>query len=220
MTLFDEAERRAIELVPSQWLDELRGERVSINYGSERPMQEGLNFLGRAALAEVEALLVFDERNVLTFAASSLARVGRGVFEIARLAADPLAEFMTGTRLNDLAAHGRLHYGYCRHLGLDMSPLSESEVRKSLLGTTTARVDAARRSWLSGHDDVKAGAVRGLYPVNYWSAGALAEMKSFGIAWPEVVQVGVGLNRIDVAAKELIESMNPGIRRFIRFGST
>lgn len=220
LTLFDAVERPATALIPSQWLDGLEGGRVSINDGSERPMKDGLKLLGKTSLANLESFLVFNDLDALVFAASSCPRIGRGVFEMTWIAADPAAEFMNGGPLDDLAGHGQLHYGYCRRLGLDMSPLSESKVHKSLLGATSVRVDAAKQGWLSGRDDVKAGAVRGLYPINYWSTEALMELKALGIVWPADLQVGVGLNRIDAAAQLLIESGNPALRRFMRFGST
>ncbi len=220
LTLSEEGERPATALIPPQWLGELGGVRISINDGSERPMQDGLQRLGKTSLGDVESLLVFNGLGALTFAASSWLRVGRGVFEMTWVATDPATDLMSGRPLDDLAVHGHLHYGYCRRLGLEMSPLSESKVHKSLLGTTSVRVNSAKQGWLSGRDDVKAGAIRGLYPVNYWSAEALVEMKALGIVWPADLQVGVGLNRIDAAAQLLIESGNPALRRFIRFGST
>jgi hypothetical protein len=111
-----------------------------------------------------------------------------------------------------------LHYGYARALAAGFDPLSESPVRRALFGARI-EVDGGRTDWLLPQADVRAGAVRGLYPANVLSAVALARLAGSGLRLPSSAPtLGEQLWRPSAAELSALRSSNAGYRGFLHFG--
>ena len=144
----------------------------SINYGYTQPMSSLRRALAKLKPAQLDALLVQDEAGevICSFGAEGASVGDRSrAFEIFALL--PPAAVAAQDQLLRLLMGHRMHYGYARALGADFNPLSEAPIRRGFFDSSI-EVDGGRSDWLVPEIDVRAGAVRGLYPANVFSTVA------------------------------------------------
>ena len=192
----------------------------SINYGDVQPMSSLRRALAKLKPAQLDALLVHDESGeVICSVGAEGASVGDRLraFEIFGLL--PPAAVAAQDRLLRLLMGNRIHYGYARALGADFAALSESPIRRGFFDTTI-EVDGGRADWLVPEMDVRAGAVRGLYPANVFSAVGLARLAGSGLRLPASAPANGGLLwRPSAAEQAELLRLNPGYREFLHFGA-
>jgi hypothetical protein len=191
----------------------------SINFGYRQPMSSLRRALARMQPAQLDALAVHDEAGevVCTFAAEGASVGDRArVFEIFALL-PPASQALQDKLLTRLLGYS-LHYGYARDLGPDFNPLSEARIRRGFF-SDTIEVDGGRADWLVPEMDVRAGAVRGVYPANVFSAVGLARLAGSGLRLPaSAPTVGETLWRPTAAEQAELLRLNPNYRGYLHFG--
>jgi len=197
-------------------LQPLEGE---INFGDLQPMSSLRRALARMKPVELDALVVQDESGeVICSVGAESASVGDRVraFEIFALL-PPASEAAQDRLLRLLMRHG-MHYGYARALGPDFDPVTEMPARRGFFDTTL-EVAGGRADWLVPEMDVRAGAVRGLYPLNVFSAVGLARLSGSGLRLPvSAPTLGGLLWRPSIIEQSELLRTNPGYRGFLHFG--
>ena len=191
----------------------------SINYGYTQPMSSLRRALARMKPTQLDTLLVRDEAGevICSFAAEGASVGDRArAFEIFALL--PPASDAAQDKLLRLLMRHRLHYGYARALAAGFNALSETPTARRLFAAPI-EVDGGRADWLVPEMDVRAGAVRGLYPANVFSAVGLARLAGSGLRLPSSAPtLGDELWRPSAAERADIVRMNPGYRGFLHFG--
>jgi hypothetical protein len=190
----------------------------SINHGDVQPMSSLRRALARMKPVQLDALTVNDEAGeaVCSFGAEGASVGDRArAFEIFALL-PPASEALQDRLLQALMPH-RLHYGYARALGPGLDPPSETPARRGFFDSAI-EVDGGRADWLVPEMDVRAGAVRGLYPANVFSAIGLARLAGSGLRLPpSFPTAGETLWRPAAAEQAELLRLNPGYRRFLHF---
>lgn len=191
----------------------------SINFGYMQPMSSLRRALAKMKPVQLDALAVHDESGevICSFGAEGASVGDRArAFEIFALL-PPAAEALQ-ERLLKLLLGYRLHYGYARALGPDFSPLTEGRIKRGFFDTAI-EVDGGRADWLVPEMDVRAGAVRGVYPANVFSAIGLARLAGSGLRLPSSAPaLGEMLWRPNPVERGEILRMNPTYRDFVHFG--
>jgi len=120
--------------------------------------------------------------------------------------------------LSLLAAEG-LHYGYARVVPPGFDPVAEAKVRRGAPALPAGQVGSSREGWLVPEADIRAGAVRGLFPANMLSAVALARLSGSGLKLQASLPAAGGvLWRIDAVERREIVRRNPDYKAFLHFG--
>jgi hypothetical protein len=191
----------------------------SINFGYTQPMSSLRRALAKMKPVALDALTVQDESGevVCSFGAEGASVGDRSrAFEIFALL--PPAARTAQDRLLQLLMRHRLHYGYARALGADFNPLSETPVKRGFFGSEI-EVDGGRADWLVPEMDVRAGAVRGLYPANVFSAIGLVRLAGSGLRLPtSAPSHGEVLWRPSIIEQGEILRLNPTYRDYLHFG--
>ena len=192
----------------------------SINFGYTQPMSSLRRALARMKPGQLDALTVRDESDeVICSVGAEGASVGdrARAFEIFALL-PPASEAAQDKLLRLLMCH-RLHYGYARALGAGFDPVSETR-RQRRFFDKTIEVDGGRADWLVPEMDVRAGAVRGLYPANVLAPIGLARLAGSGLHLPSTApSVGDQLWRPSAAEREELLRLNPAYRGYLHFGA-
>jgi len=191
-----------------------------INFGDTQPMSSLRRALARMKPMTLDALAIQDEAGelVCSFGAES-ASVGDRVraFEIFVLL-PPASEAAQDKLLRLLMRH-HMHYGYARALGGALDPLTEMPARRGFFDRSI-EVAGGRADWLVPEMDVRAGAVRGLYPLNVFSAVGLARLAGSGLRLPaSAPSLGGQLWRPSVIEQSELLRSNPAYRGFLHFGN-
>jgi len=190
----------------------------SINFGYMQPMSSLRRALAKMKPVQLDALAVHDESGevICSFGAEGASVGDRArAFEIFALL--PPASDALQDKLLKLLLGYRLHYGYARALGPDFSPLTEGRVKRGFFDTAL-EVDGGRADWLVPEMDVRAGAVRGVYPANVFSAIGLARLAGSGLRLPpSAPSLGEMLWRPNLVERSEIRRVNPTYRDFIHF---
>ena len=191
----------------------------SINFGYTQPMSSLRRALAKMTPVQLDALEVRDESGevICSFCAEGASVGDRArAFEIFALL--PPASDAAQDKLLRLLMRHHLHYGYARALGPDFSPLSEAPVKRGFFGTEI-EVDGGRADWLVPEVDVRAGAVRGLYPANVFSAIGLARLAGSGLRLPSSAPaVGDQLWRPSASERAEFLRLNPAYLDYLHFG--
>jgi|GEM_PF-977101 len=191
----------------------------AINHGDVQPMSSLRRALAKMKPAQLDTLTVQDESGdvICSFGAEGASVGDRSrAFEIFALL-PPAAEAQQDKLLRMLLGYG-LHYGYARSLGPDFNPLSEVRVKRGFFDTAI-QVDGGRADWLVPEMDVRAGAVRGVYPANVFSAIGLARLAGSGLRLPpSAPTLGETLWRPSAAERAEILRLNPTYRDYLHFG--
>ena len=191
----------------------------SINFGYTQPMSSLRRALAKMKPVQLDALEVRDESGevICSFGAEGASVGDRSrAFEIFALL--PPASDAAQDKLLQLLMRHHLHYGYARTLGPDFSPVSEAPVRRGFFGAEI-EVDGGRADWLVPEVDVRAGAVRGLYPANVFSAIGLARLAGSGLRLPSSAPaVGDQLWRPSASERAEFLRLNPAYLDYLHFG--
>ena len=190
-----------------------------INHGEVQPMSSLRRALAKMRPVQLDTLTVQDESGevICSFAAEGASVGDRArAFEVFALL--PPSARVLQDRLLQLLLGYRLHYGYARSLGPDFNPLSEARVKRGFFHTAI-EVDGGRADWLVPEMDVRAGAVRGVYPANVFSAVGLARLAGSGLRLPSSAPtLGETLWRPSVVERSEILRLNPTYRGYLHFG--
>ena len=191
----------------------------AINHADVQPMSSLRRALARMTPAQLDTLAVQDESGevICSFAAEGASVGDRSrAFEIFALL-PPAARVLQDKLLQMLLGY-RLHYGYARALGPGFSPLTEGRVKRGFFDTAI-EVDGGRADWLVPEMDVRAGAVRGVYPANVFSAIGLVRLAGSGLRLPaSAPTLGETLWRPSVVERSEILRLNPAYRDYLHFG--
>ena len=191
----------------------------SINFGYTQPMSSLRRALAKLKPVQLDALVVRDEADeVICSVGAEGASVGdrARAFEIFALL--PPSSGAAQDKLLRLLMRHHLHYGYARALGPHIDPVSEARRQRGLFNKTI-EVDGGRADWLVPEMDVRAGAVRGLYPANVFSAIGLARLAGSGLRLPpSAPAVGDQLWRPSSAEQAALLRLNPAYRAYLHFG--
>jgi hypothetical protein len=189
-----------------------------INHGYTQEMSALRRALAKMKPVQLDALSVRDQSDevICSFGAEGASVGDRSrAFEIFALL-PPAADAAQDKLLRLLMGH-RMHYGYARALGPDLAPESETAIRRGFFNNTI-EVDGGRADWLVPEMDVRAGAVRGVYPANVFSAIGLARLAGSGLRLPSTAPtVGDVLWRPGAAEQAELLRLNPGYRGFLHF---
>ena len=190
----------------------------AINHGHTQEMSSLRRALAKIKPMQLDALTVRDEAGevICSFGAEG-ASVGDRLraFEIFALL-PPFAEAAQDKLLRLLMRH-RMHYGYARALGPGFDPVSETPIRRGLFAREI-EVDGGRADWLVPEMDVRAGAVRGLYSANVFSAIGLARLAGSGLRLPSSAPaVGEQLWRPSASEQAELLRLNPNYRAYLHF---
>ena len=191
----------------------------SINHGYTQQMSSLRRALAKMKPVQLDALSVRDEAGevICSFEAEGASVGDRArAFEIFTLL-PPASDAAQDKLLRRLLQYG-LHYGYARALGPDFNPVSETPIPRGFFGRPI-EVDGGRADWLVPEQDVRAGAVRGLYPTNVFSPVGLARLAGSGLRLPSSApSVGGQLWRPTVIERSELLRLNPNYRGFLHFG--
>ena len=191
----------------------------SINFGYTQPMSSMRRALAKLKPVQLDALEVRDESGevICSFGAEGASVGDRArAFEIFALL-PPAADAAQDKLLRLLMRH-HMHYGYARALGADFNPVSEAPIRRGFFGPEI-EVDGGRADWLVPEMDVRAGAIRGLYPANVFSAIGLARLAGSGLRLPSSApSVGDQLWRPSAAERAEFLRLNPTYLEYLHFG--
>ena len=191
----------------------------SINFGYTQPMSSLRRALAKMTPVQLDALEVRDESGevICSFGAEGASVGDRArAFEIFALL--PPASDAAQDKLLRLLMRHHMHYGYARALGADFNPVSEAPVKRGFFDAEI-EVDGGRAHWLVPEVDVRAGAVRGLYPANVFSAIGLARLAGSGLRLPSSAPaVGDQLWRPSAAERAEFLRLNPAYLDYLHFG--
>ncbi len=192
----------------------------TVNDGDPLALSSLRRTLGKLVARKADSLQVHDEGGELALAIVQDGRAMRSgvpVFEV--VAVLPPGRPDAVDRLLALLAAGQVHYAYARPLGPAFDRMSETRVRRTWFGGASAKVEGGRERWLVPEDDVRSGAVRGLYPVNVLSAVALARLGGVGLQLPRSVPGRGGVPwRLTREEQAEVVRANPGFRAWLHFG--
>ena len=191
----------------------------SINFGYTQPMSSLRRALAKMTPVQLDALAVRDESGevICCFGAEGASVGDRSrAFEIFALL--PPASDAAQDKLLQLLMRHHLHYGYARALGPDFNPVSEAPLKRGFFDAEI-EVDGGRADWLVPEVDVRAGAVRGLYPANVFSAIGLARLAGSGLRLPSSAPaIGGQLWRPSAAERAEFLRLNPAYLGYLHFG--
>jgi hypothetical protein len=193
----------------------------AIDDGEPQPLSALRRALARLQPAELESLQLFDPAGELALfvGADAGAAAPTPVF-LFIVVLPPTVAASRDRVLGLLAAEG-LHYGYARVLAPGVDPIAEAKLRRSLPAPSASHAGAAREGWLVPEADIRAGAVRGLFPANMLSAVALARLSGSGLKLQSSIPAFGGvLWRLDAAEQQEIVRRNPDYRAFLHFGDS
>ena len=192
----------------------------SLNDSEPQSLSTLRRALARLAPAELESLRLLDAGGELALlvgrdTASTPAAAGAPVLLFVVML--PPAGAASSDRVLALLAGENLHHGYIRSLGARLDPVTEARPRP---GAAPEAAAADRAGWLVPEADVRAGAVRGLYPANLLSGVALARLAGSGLKLPASIPAGGGVpwKPSPAEQKELVRR-NPDFRAFLHFGA-
>jgi len=190
----------------------------TINHGDAQPMSSLRRALAKMKPVQLDALTVRDESDevICSFEAEG-ASVGDRLRAFEIFALLPPASGAAQDRLLRLLMQHRMHYGYARALGPGFNPVSETPLPRRFFGREI-EVDGGRADWLVPEMDVRAGAVRGLYPANVLSAVGLARLAGSGLRLPpSAPSLGEQLWRPSAKERAALLRLNPNYRGYLHF---
>jgi hypothetical protein len=190
----------------------------AINHGYTQPMSSLRRALAKMKPAQLDALTVRDESDevICSFEAEG-ASVGDRLRAFEIFALLPPASAAAQDRLLRLLMQHRIHYGYARALGPGFNPVTEAAIPRGFFGREL-EVDGGRADWLVPEMDVRAGAVRGLYPANVFSAIGLARLAGSGLRLPaSAPSLGEQLWRPSTRERAELLRTNPNYHAYLHF---
>ena len=191
----------------------------TIDDGEAQPLSALRRALVRLQPTELRSLQLFDAAGELAlFVGLDDAAPGPSPVFLFIVVLQPRGAAARDRVLTLLADEG-LHYGYARALASHASAISETRPSRSAPAPAADAAGASRAGWLVPECDIRAGAVRGLFPANMLSAVALARLSGSGLKLQASIPAAGGvLWRLDAAEQQEIVRRNPHYRAFLHFG--
>ena len=191
----------------------------AIDDGEAQPLSALRRALARLQPAELQSLRLFDAAGELAlFVGVDAAGAGPTPVLLFVVVLPPTVASSRDRVLGLLAAEG-IHYGYARVMAPGLDPVAEARPRRSVPAQASGQWGAARDGWLVPEADIRAGAVRGLFPANLLSAVALARLSGSGLKLQSSIPAAGGvLWRLDAAEQQEIVRRNPDYKAFLHFG--
>jgi hypothetical protein len=169
---------------------------------------------------DLECLIVVDAnaKLILTVGIAFPPGQGEPVFECI-LVTPTDGEFSRELVFFELFARwSTLYYGYTRRLRSDHFPVSEKKMRQGLFGQTIV-VGKIENDWLINPADIRIGAVKGVYPVNFWREQALSRLRGIGLQLPRRLGAAGSLHVLNESDQTEVAHENPQFRKYLHFGA-
>ena len=195
--------------------------RYCLNYGKETEFSSARFASLSRAVEDLESLLIIDSAGEVPFIIGSVfsSDEARATLEFV-LVAKRTDDFTDGVEaLRRISSKFKLAYGYCRTLRANFSPLSEAGIKKGVFGSTLS-VEKASDAWLLDPHGITNGAIKGIYPVNFWQNNVLGKLSGIGLELPQASAGGADIIQFDNAMREEVLKKNPRFARYIHFGDT
>jgi hypothetical protein len=192
--------------------------KATLNYGPEVAWSSLAERLARTSLAAVEHLLVLGSDSEV-MVSLSLEREVEGLpaqFSCMVVTQESIERLGEGDPFAHARSVGTVEYGYARALSPDMSPVSETKVKRSLFGTVSVTVPPRRSDWLCKSEPVVHGAIKGLYPINYWNERVHAVVRTEHIVLPHELPKH-GLVKFSQYQLKQAQIDNPQCSRYVHF---
>lgn len=193
----------------------------AIDDGEAQPLSALRRALARLQPGELASLQLFDAAGELAlFVGADTGAAGPTSVFLFVVVLPPTVASSRDRVLTLLAAEG-LHYGYARVLAPKLDPVAEARTRRAVPAPPAGQAGASREGWLVPESDIRAGAVRGLFPANMLSAVALARLSGSGLKLQSSIPAAGGvLWRLDAAEQQEIVRRNPDYKAFLHFGDS
>jgi hypothetical protein len=197
--------------------------KVSINYDAEREISSRRDLTSPIAYADLESVIALNNGGgvVLSLAKqfhSSVSTDSPPVFELTLVRPENRSFIEEINTISGLKEFFVPLYGYARTLSADWSPISEIKLKRGFFGGTSVSVPKRSETWLMSDQAVSAGAIRGVYPVNYWSELARESILRIGLKLPEADVILDGIRCFGENQQKQILKDNRQFARFIHFG--
>jgi hypothetical protein len=183
-----------------------------LNYEESRGIQQLNN---REFLDDLEYLYV-DGKHQDQLLTCSMVPGTSDLFELA-LWSDKSDESSPLRHLDACRSFVDVIYGYSRRVARNFSITNETRARTTLFGSVVLRVKPYHDSWMMPVKDLSRGAVKGIYPMNFWNANVLGRLAALGINLAPYSSPSEGIFVFDKAAQALMLQQNPMQKKFLRF---
>lgn len=195
------------------------GSRFSVNYGEDRDVS---TYVDSLSYKNLEYLTVIDERGQLLLAVGQAFRsVGRKTMFECTVVRSHDDTFNKETKIfNAFSSAFNLYYGYGRVLREDYFPTTETKIKKTLFGNVTVDVRKPEAGWMFNPHDIREGAVKGIYPINFWSEPALKKMIGDGVNLPDSMKGRENIYFFDIDERRRLISTSAKHSQFFHFGET
>lgn len=158
----------------------------SVNFGGEKNIRKFLNE-GEISNENFESLSVVDAlgNNVISLSIAGRSFVNDENIQIYEciFALNKASEFSNVIAI--FSDRFNLLYGYCRKLPDDYSQVSETKIKKSLFGSLSVKIQLAEDIWMFDPHEIVQGAIKGIYPINYWSKNTIEYLKKVDLSIPD-----------------------------------
>lgn len=193
--------------------------RYSINFGSMKAISAFGDADHTLTFGDVEDIDIIDEhgRTIVGIGIAGKAFGAMDLFECVVVSRTDQEIDKSLILFEWLSSRFHLYYGYRRALRGDYLPATESKMKRGLLGAITVSVGKVEDSWLFSPSEIKLGAIKGVYPVNFWSEKAIGKLEDIGFNLPShrIIESGV----VAFSEAECIEiyKRNPKYTKYMHF---
>jgi len=190
----------------------------SVNYGPEQPWPVCGNRLIDMPIGSVECVLVLDsEGELVAGLALDLPRESSARnFLCTVVTSVPIEDLRRNDPFEKVRAVSTVEYAYARSLPADISPISETRMKRSWLGAVRTAVPPRGSDWICKSADVVDGAIKGLYPVNYWNGQVRNRIELLGIILPTDLP-RKGLAIMSPSQLKDVQVANPDFGRYVYY---
>lgn len=189
----------------------------SVNYGKDRKialLKSGV----KITYCDLEAFDCSGASGEIVF---SLGRAGSAfcdqndcaVFECFVVSNDPLLSDAGIKILEAAQSQLALQYGYVRSLPASFSPVSEKKIKSGFFGQSIT-VEPVERRWMLDPNELEEGAIKGIYPINYWQTSVRTKLETIGFRLPPPTQMDGIVRCTDEDLKDILKQ-NPTYQQFI-----
>jgi hypothetical protein len=199
--------------------------KVSINYDAERDLSARGDLTSPIRYSDLECALALNEDGEVVFSFARQLQAAASVdeasiFELTLVRPEDRSFVEEIKIFAGLKEFFVLFSGYARTLSADWSPISEIKLKRGIFGSSSVRVPKRSEVWLMPEQAISAGAIRGIYPVNYWSDLAQDNIRNSGLKIPNAELVLDGVRRFDERQQKQILENNPQFARYFHFGGS
>jgi hypothetical protein len=194
--------------------------RYSVNYGVARDIAV---FGGSEFYMTFGDLEDLDVTDINGSTVGGLGRAGKafstiGLFECVVVNGDSDLGDGLPALLDRISSRFNPHYGYSRVLRSDYLPATESKLKRGILGSVMVNVGKVEDAWLFDPSGFEAGAIKGVYPVNFWNEKVPARLNSIGFHLPQKRVGETGVVAFNEAECKEISHHNAKYAKYMHFG--